>query len=172
MTPTLRAVVERENGAWLTLDGACAAEEFVAVVAAYNDVPIEDLAAAEDLTAPGGLILTDADTVIVPGCCCGLENWRDWAGASAPWLGHDPTPTMTFGDRITVRQDAGSPALPSISLSRAQLSDLLDGVHRDLTAFTAVLAAWAARHVADGEAFTAAIDRAFAFTAPLAWTAT
>ncbi len=40
-------------------------------------------------------------------------------------------------------------------------------MHRDLTAFTGALAAWAARYTTDGPALTARIDAAFAFTEPL-----
>jgi len=94
---TLRAVLETpftapdpvpwlvatlEPSAWLTLDGTCGDPEvglFAAVVANYNNIPPGELATAEHLIAPGGLILTDANTTIVPGCCSGLEDWRDWA---------------------------------------------------------------------------------------------
>jgi hypothetical protein len=198
---TLRAVLETpftapdpvpwpiatlEPGAWLTLDGTCGDPEvglFAALVADYNNIPPGELATAEHLIAPGGLILTDAHTAIVPGCCSGLEDWRGWAhalsGSEPPWLGHDPTPTMSIGDRITVWQDTGPPehhapilAGPHITLTRAHLADLLQGVHRDLTTFTTALAAWAARHTTDGPALTATIDTAFAFTAPLTPSAT
>jgi hypothetical protein len=193
---TLRAVLETpftaldhvpwpvatlERGARLTLDGTCGDSEvglFVAVVADYNNIPPGELATAERLIAPGGLILSDTNTAIVPGCCSGLEEWRDWVRALSdgvpPSLGHDPTPTlMSIGDRITVWQDTGPegepPILsgPHITLTRAHLADLLQGVHRDLTTFTTALAAWAARHTTDGPALTATIDTAFAFTAPL-----
>jgi hypothetical protein len=196
MAITLRAVLETPftapsaapwpvaapaPGAWLTLDGTCGDPEvglFAAVVADSNDIPLGDLATAEHLIAPGGLILTDATSEIVPGCCSGLENWRDRAhalsGGEPPWLGHDPTPKMSIGDPITVWQDTGSPGshtpIPSsdhVTLTRAHLADLLEGVHHDLTAFTLALAAWATRHTLDGPAFTATIDTAFHFTAPL-----
>ncbi|GAA1032058.1 hypothetical protein GCM10009557_29280 [Virgisporangium ochraceum] len=197
MAITLRAVLETpytepnpvpwtvatpEPGSWLTLDGSCGDAEaglFVAVVADYNSLPPDGLAGAGHLIAPGGLLLADTDTIeIVPGCCCGLEDWRDWARAlhvpESPWLGHDPTPGMSFGDRITVWQDTGSPGNdapvaggPHIAVSRAELTGMLAGVDRDLTAFAAVLAAWAARHTGDGAALAAGLEAAFAFTAPL-----
>ncbi|GAA0914245.1 hypothetical protein [Virgisporangium aurantiacum] len=96
MAITMRAVLETpfttpdaapwpvatlEPGAWLTLDGTCGDPEaglFAATVADYNNIPPGELATAEHLIAPGGLILTDTTTEIVPGCCCGLETWRDW----------------------------------------------------------------------------------------------
>jgi hypothetical protein len=193
---TLRAVVETpftapahvpwtvatlEPGAWLTLDGTCGDPEaglFAALVADYNTIRPGELETAEHLIAPGGLILSDTTTTIVPGCCCGLEDWRDWAraltGGQPPWLGHDPTPTMSIGDRITVWQDTGPPdnhtptlSGPHITLTRAHLTELLRGVHHDLAAFTTALAGWAARHTPAGPALTARLDTAFTFTAPL-----
>ena len=175
-------VTRVEPGGWLTLDGTCGDAEvglFAATVADYNDIPPGELANAGHLIAPGGLILTDTTTEIVPGCCCGLETWRDWtfavSGRASPWLGHDPTPTISIGEPITVWQDTGPPGNhtpvpsgPHITLTRAHLIELLHGVHRDLTAFNAALATWALRHTRDGPAITATIDTAFAFTAPLA----
>ena len=64
-------VTTLEPGAWLTLDGTCGDPEvglFVATVADYNDLPPDALATAEHLIAPGGLILADTTTEIVPGC--------------------------------------------------------------------------------------------------------
>jgi len=87
---------------------------------------------------------------------------------------HDPTPTMSVGERITVWQDTGPPdnhapilSGPHIVLTRTHLADLLRGVHHDLTIFAAALAAWADRYTTDGPALTATIDAAFALTAPL-----
>ncbi|MEU8813396.1 hypothetical protein [Actinoplanes sp. NPDC048796] len=59
----------------------------------------------------GGLRLHDSATgnVVVPGCCAGLEDWRDWADAlsgSPVWLGHDPEPQIEMiGDDLRIRQD-------------------------------------------------------------------
>lgn len=75
-------VATLEPGTWLTLDGTCGDPEvglFIALVADYNNIPPDALATAERLIAPGGLMLTDTTTEIVPGCCSGLEDWRDWA---------------------------------------------------------------------------------------------
>lgn len=81
---------------------------------------------------------------------------------------------MSIGDRITVWQDTGPPenhapilAGPHIVLTRAHLADLLRGVHHELSAFTAALATWAARHTTDGPALIATIDAALALTAPV-----
>ncbi|WP_433045309.1 hypothetical protein [Dactylosporangium sp. CS-033363] len=174
MSVTLRAVVETRES-WLTLDGSCGDEEigqFVAIVADYNKSAPGELVAAEHLIVCGGLILTDGVTEVVPGCCCGLEDWREWVTdvreRRSPWLGHDPTPQLSFEERtITVWEDIGSPdnkppfAGPRIELEPAHLASLLRGVHRDLVAFHANLARWG------GPALAAHLDAAFSFTAPL-----
>ncbi|WP_433204811.1 hypothetical protein ACQP00_36630 [Dactylosporangium sp. CS-047395] len=174
MSVTLRAVVDVPGG-WLTLDGSCGADEvglFAAVVADYNNVTAGELVAEEHLIAPGGLVLDDGVTAIVPGCCCGLEEWREWVRAVrerwSPGLGHDPTPLLSFGERtITVWQDTGPQGVPPvyagphIELTPAHLAELLGGVHRDLVAFHGRLARWG------GADLAAHLDEAFAFTAPL-----
>src|SRR5690349_19218545 len=43
--------------------------------------------------APGSLRITAGDLVIDPGCCVGLDEWRDWArviSGEVIYLGHDP----------------------------------------------------------------------------------
>ncbi|MBB4936523.1 hypothetical protein FHR32_000828 [Streptosporangium album] len=73
---------------------------------------IRALLEQDDLILPGGLEVRDlnAGPAIVPGCCCGLESWREWSqvlSGEYPWLGHDPTPRIALdGDRIRVWQDS------------------------------------------------------------------
>ncbi|WP_187280923.1 hypothetical protein [Nonomuraea sp. C10] len=64
----------------------------MAVIFSYNNIPVTHagdltemhlqghLAEAEGLSAPGGLRFRDTTTnvTVSPGCCFGLENWRDW----------------------------------------------------------------------------------------------
>ncbi|MFI0217065.1 hypothetical protein [Streptomyces lydicus] len=59
----------------------------------------------EKLIAPGGLRLReiDIDVTVRPGCCCGLEDWRDWLGlleGDVPWLGHDPSPAIEVAEPV------------------------------------------------------------------------
>jgi hypothetical protein len=58
---------------------------------------IQNLLGVDLVTAPGGILLQDTTTgvVIAPGCCFGLENWRDWLdliNGEELWLGHGTAP--------------------------------------------------------------------------------
>lgn len=75
----------------------------VAIIVAYShDLPDTAQEAARLIAeggctaAPGGLIARADGSELVPGCCCGLEGWRDWyairPSGQSPWLGHDPGP--------------------------------------------------------------------------------
>ena len=90
---------------FLPLSGSCSRDEvglFMATFVAYNglavdsdlDKTIDGIITAKTLIAPGGLAFSDGNQIIYPGCCCGLESWREWGqfadGGPAPWAGHDP----------------------------------------------------------------------------------
>ena len=63
----------------------------------------------------GGIVFWDTEHEIRPGCCSGVENWRESmetveAGES-PFMGHDPWPGITYkGERVFVWQEG--PLLP------------------------------------------------------------
>ncbi|MFI7633902.1 hypothetical protein [Nonomuraea sp. NPDC049400] len=132
----------------------------MAVIFSYNGIPVthaadlteahleQHLAEAEGLIAPGGLRFRDTTTNVnvSPGCCFGLENWRDWwnvARGQGAWLGHDPTPHITHvGHIIQLRQhDEDS---PSIEISRDALSILLTTAQQHFSGFLDVAGRWAA----------------------------
>ncbi|SBT41388.1 hypothetical protein [Micromonospora auratinigra] len=186
---TLRPVVElpgRRPDRWLTLHGACPPEEveaFVEALVAYLDVeapagPRDAVAALlreEMLIVAGGLRLHDSATgaTVSPGCCAGLEDWRQWADVltgGAPWLGHDPWPEITpHGDLLRVWQHGGAERRgPYVDLTRAELARLLLGAQADLVGFLGRLDRWAYDVGATAAALVAAVDRDFAVTAPLA----
>ncbi|MFI9780795.1 hypothetical protein ACIHCV_40110 [Streptomyces sp. NPDC051956] len=99
---------------FLALSGELSARELgtaMAVLTSYNKTDherrtLEPEDSAEQVShlvrtdcaiAPGGLRIRDTVTAVtaLPGCCFGLENWRDWLdlmNGEEPWLGHDPTP--------------------------------------------------------------------------------
>jgi len=112
---------------------------------------------SEFLIVGGGLRVVDesTDVTLPPGCCCGLEDWREWwevvdGGADRPWLGHDPQPIAErFGDTVRLTLDSGSRDSPTIELPAAELGHLLLGVERDLADFVALAARWASRHLPD-----------------------
>ncbi|GAA2460250.1 hypothetical protein GCM10010405_50710 [Streptomyces macrosporus] len=66
---------------------------------------IRRLLETDKVIAPGGLRIhhTDIDVTVSPGCCCGLEDWREWldiTNGDTPWLGHDPSPRVEHADPV------------------------------------------------------------------------
>jgi len=161
-------------------------------LAHYNSLPSEEragegepaevlraLAGAEALIVPGGLLLTtDAGRVVAPGCCCGLEGWREWASllvdGKSPWLGHDPSPwaeRVEGGVRVWPDGGLGTvdrATLEPIDLPEGEFAAALGRAHADLRAFLARLGEWAAA-IAPDEAvgLVDRFDRAFSVRAPL-----
>ncbi|MFE6402439.1 hypothetical protein [Streptomyces alboflavus] len=120
------------------------------------------------LFAAGGLRVTDSSTgvALLPGCCDGLEDWRDWHqfldGGSLLGFGHDPSSPIAerFDDTVRLTVNADRSDSPVIELSLTELRDLLAGVERDLAGFLALAADWASRHLPGHRApVTAALAR-------------
>ncbi|MEU8777313.1 hypothetical protein [Streptomyces sp. NPDC048606] len=107
------------------------------------------------LFAAGGLWVTDHSTGVsfLPGCCDGLEDWRDWHrlvnDGSPLGFGHDPVSPLAerFGDTVRLTVNAEQRRSPVIELSVAELRHLLAGVERDLVDFLALAAEWASGHL-------------------------
>ncbi|MFB9529199.1 hypothetical protein [Nonomuraea roseola] len=127
------------------------------------------LAEAEGLIAPGELRFRDTITrvSVSPGCCFGLENWRDWwdvTRGQEPWLGHAPTPHITqVAHVIRLRQHDGDP--PSIEITRGELSRLLTTAQQHFSGFLDLARQWAAtttRGLADR--LISALDHYFMIT--------
>ncbi|MFJ2264527.1 hypothetical protein ACIOKD_40755 [Streptomyces sp. NPDC087844] len=109
-------VTDIEPFGFLPLSGELSPAEVGTVVmciADYNDVDSDGdhapqpasalgsflhglLRLADDIVAPGGLRVIDTSTSVTfrPGCCDGLESWRDWHrfvdDGNLPGFGHDP----------------------------------------------------------------------------------
>lgn len=195
---TLWAVAEPESYGFLPLSGALGPAEIgtaVMRVAQYNDIDTEHddhpprpsdplgaflhgLLTMDDLLAAGGLRVTDtaSGTVLVPGCCAGLEDWRDWLSLvdgdshdSLPFLGHDPDPLAErIGDTVRLTVDAEHDDSPVIELTVTELRHLLAGAERDLDAFLAAASRWATRHLPDtyASSVAAALARALDLSGP------
>ncbi|MEU6786178.1 hypothetical protein ABZ912_43895 [Nonomuraea angiospora] len=132
----------------------------MAVIFSYGDIPtapISDLhhlldrhlADAEALIAPGGLRVMDTATnaEILPGCCCGLENWREWRDVlhrQAIWLGHDPDTDLEYlAGAVRLRQESGSRSTHEVEIQLDDLPALLTTVHLRLRGFLSLVGQWA-----------------------------
>ncbi|MER7666586.1 hypothetical protein [Streptomyces sp. NPDC096193] len=130
-----------------------------------------------DLFAAGGLRVTDnaTDTVFVePGCCNGLETWRDWLdvldGTGNAYFGHDPSSMAErVGDIVRLTLDAyGTDGTPVIELSPDQVRRLVTGAQQDLQDlqdFLGLAGTWTEQHLpAHAAAVTASLARALNLT--------
>ncbi|GGP91404.1 hypothetical protein GCM10010278_82090 [Streptomyces melanogenes] len=134
---------------------------------------VRRLVTAERVVAPGGLRVRDTATatVVSPGCCCGLENWRDWhelMNGETPWLGHDPTPRVEHLGETARLWPGGEcfDGLP-IDLPLTQLPELLGGVQDQLGGFLTSVEEWAAQYAAPLAAVVVAkLDEDLSIAAP------
>lgn len=168
---------------FLTLSGQMAPAEVgtaMAVIFEYADIPVEPtgdlhhlldrhLVKAEALAAPGGLRVRDltGHAEILPGCCCGLENWREWYDVLKEedlWLGHDPDTALEYlSGRVRLRQGPHE-----VEIRLADLPALLDAVHRQLQGFLGLVHAWAGEVAPQAaDRIVAVLDENFAINRPL-----
>lgn len=129
----------------------------------------------DDVFVAGGLRVTDNSTGVTfhPGCCDGLEDWRDWHqltdDGTLLGFGHHPVSPIAerFGDTVRLTVNADQSDSPAIELSVAELRNLLAGVERDLNDFLALAAEWSFRQLPGHcAAVTAALARSFGLPAP------
>ncbi|MFE2009057.1 hypothetical protein [Streptomyces sp. NPDC059491] len=125
-----------------------------------------------DLFAAGGFRVTDdaTGTVFVePGCCNGLETWRDWLdvldGAGYSCFGHAPASVAErVGDNVRLTLDADSTdggGSPVIELPLGQVRELVTGARQDVQDFLILAETWAAQYLpAHATAVSAALARA------------
>lgn len=123
-----------------------------------------------DLFAAGGFRVIDSatDTVFVePGCCNGLETWRDWLevldGSGCSSFGHDPSSTAErLGDIVRLTLDAhGADSSPVTELSADRTRALVTGAQQDLQDFLSLAETWAEQHLpTHAAAVSAALARA------------
>ncbi|MGW1931935.1 hypothetical protein [Streptomyces sp. NPDC001919] len=185
---TLWPVGEHGSYGYLVLNGELTPEEVgtaVRQIAACNDFEPEEehgpcptdplgtflhgLLTMPDLFAAGGFRVTDSATGIVfvdPGCCNGLETWRDWLevldGTGCSSFGHDPSSMAErVGTMVRLTFDAyGTDHSPVIELPVDQARRLVAGAQQDLQAFLARAGNWAEQHLpAHAADVTAALAR-------------
>ncbi|MGW6015448.1 hypothetical protein [Streptomyces sp. NPDC055210] len=102
----------------------------------------------------GGLRVIDTSTGVtfLPGCCDGLESWRDWHQLDDGKLlgfGHEPVSPVAehFGDTVRLTVNTKQRESPVITLSVTEFRHRLAGAERDLADFLALAADWTARHL-------------------------
>jgi hypothetical protein len=159
----------------------------LAVIATYGDddsaadapALIQRMITSECLIAPGGLRVRDTGTGVTvnPGCCCGLEDWREWqdvASGTSPWLGHDPAPWIEhLGQAIRVWPD-GEPGEPPvgttpIEITTTDLPGLIDAASQHFRGFLGLIEPWAAALDLPGARdLASALARHFHITEPFA----
>jgi hypothetical protein len=155
-------VAERNSSSILLVPGTITDLEVGGVfaqLAKYNRIDggvssdvLDRIVAAENLLLPGGLqVASSTGQTIEPGCCYGLETWRDWPRflqtGQSPWLGHDPSPRLEWiGDTVRVWSDGGMDPVPDafwIDIDRLTFERELAEVQRDLVAFLKRIEQWA-----------------------------
>lgn len=182
-------VAERKSCGYLVLNGKLTPAEVgtaVKRIADCNDFEPEEehgpcptdplgiflhgLLTMPDLFAAGGFRVADnaTDTVFVePGCCNGLEAWRDWLevldNTGCAHFGHDPSSMAErVNDVVRLTLDAhGADGSPVIELSVDQVRRLVAGAQQDLQDFLSLAGTWAEQHLpAHAAAVTTALARA------------
>ncbi|MEU0835987.1 hypothetical protein [Streptomyces sp. NPDC005969] len=182
-------VGEHESYGYLVLNGELTPAEVgtaVMRIAGYNDFEPEEehgqcptdplgtflhgLLTMPDLFAAGGFRVTDntTDTVFVePGCCSGLETWRDWLealdGIGCAYFGHDPSSVAErVGDTVRLTLDAhAKDGSPVIELPVDEVRALVAGAQQDLQDFLSLAGTWAEQHLpTHAAAVIAALARA------------
>lgn len=151
----------------------------MAIIAEYNkgddrdDVGLLRNLAEEHLVAPGGLLTRDTATgvEVEPGCCCGLEDWREWYGivdGTPPWLGHNPEHVVRIEDGVArFWSGTGDVDAPPVEISIDELSDLLAAVQQDLRDFLGLVGEWATPYgTALAVDLVASLDRQLRINAP------
>ncbi|MEU4099489.1 hypothetical protein [Streptomyces tanashiensis] len=116
---------------------------------------LHGLLTCDNLFAAGGLRVTETSTGVtfLPGCCDGLEDWRDWHqfvdSGSLLGFGHDPLSPIVerFEDTVRLTVNADQYDSPVIELSITELRNLLTGAERDLADFLTLAGDWASRHL-------------------------
>ncbi|MFJ3671549.1 hypothetical protein ACIPSE_34315 [Streptomyces sp. NPDC090106] len=132
------------------------------------------LLTTDQVIAPGGIRVRDTSTgtIAPPGCCFGLENWRNWMdlmNGRIPWLGHDPTPRAELaGETVRLCPDSEHPVGLPIELPLARIPELLSSVQTQLIAFLTAIGEWATRYTPLlTDALVAKLEKDLAIKSPL-----
>ncbi len=110
---------------------------------------LNEFVANEGFVLEGGLLFKENDeTKIIPGCCCGLEDWKEWldvpSGKCGIWTGHDPESLIEINDgNIKIWQDRKNKnENQSIEFTVEEMFEKLKQVEKDLQNFLFRLKQW------------------------------
>ncbi|AKG36178.1 hypothetical protein [Paenibacillus durus] len=138
---------------FLVLSTNCNSSEvelFLVHLFGYNSINIDqsmddtfnELLVKDSVAILGGIAFFESENkLIMPSCCCGLEQFRDIYNSvtkkESPWLGHDPFPVITYiGDLARVwSDDPESIESYYIDFKYKELLDNLEESKRDLECF-------------------------------------
>jgi hypothetical protein len=158
-------------------------EAFLISLAKYNHFPdCRDFSAigrfatqSETLILAGGIRIISNENAILPGCCCGLESWREQLRALEGypvWLGHDPAPwSEVVGDGVLFWPDGGIGKKRSdfqIRLVRSEVPELQKKLARDMEGFGYALRRWSRSLMGPSvaDSFAAKLDSAWQISNP------
>jgi hypothetical protein len=164
--PKLWEIVGTEKTIFIRLSKKTSLVEtgsIIAQIAAYNQIPSDNLTADEFLKAVieyenlivgGGIQAISESSVISPSCCCGLEEWRNWLQLNPEntgiWLGHNPFPWIEYRSSENVMRiwsdvvnESNANEVFYIDFAYAHFQQCLHQVESDLNDFLQVLNNWA-----------------------------
>lgn len=151
------SIASFENYSFLRLFSGTTDDEVgtvMSIACNYNQVEIQPSATetlknflSDSFVLPGGLqFLEDGIQKVVPGCCSGLEDWRDWLevpSGKGVWAGHDPTPNIEFiNGIIRIWEDEKAEDVGFIEFEYDEIRALLEKVKFDLEGFVIKLGKW------------------------------
>ena len=134
------------------------------------------LAEAELAVSAGGLRIREPATgaEIRPGCCCGLEDWREWwvlMDGGEPWLGHEAARVEFSGSCVRLWPAHGYAAASRkvpVEIRSADLPAMLRAAQEQLAGFLARVEQWAHSYAPElASVLRAKLDRDLGITAPL-----
>lgn len=124
---------------------------------------LHNLIAADSLILAGGIRVQDGERVILPGCCTGVEDWREQVQgflSGQGWLGHDPAPWVELRpDGVRLWSDGGLDLVPatevfSVDIPRSQIDSLESSICTDLKEFLSALHDWSASRMTGADTLT------------------
>lgn len=104
----------------------------------------KELFKEDEVAVLGGVaFIQDDETIILPSCCCGLEEIQSISysikNRQSPWLGHDPSPEIIYyDDHVLVWSDnpeTQKDGLYSIRFTYKDLHESLEKCKDDLLGF-------------------------------------